>query len=254
MQTPYASDQKGLFHMLNVDAVSKRYGVKTVVDKVSFSIATGECLGLIGPNGAGKTTLFNLLDGTVSMDGGTLRLDGADITKLAQHKRAQLGIGRAYQVPRTFVGLTVFENVLTGLFHGSKLRGSQAMQKAREILEVVSLYDKADAIAGGLPLLDRKRLELAKAMSIGRKVLLLDEIAGGLTEHEVFELVEIVRTLKADHAIIWIEHIAHALMAVADRLLVLNFGEKVSDGDPETVMASALVQEIYLGISVDDAA
>jgi branched-chain amino acid transport system ATP-binding protein len=240
--------------MLNVNQASKRYGSKTVVDRVSFSIERGECLGIIGPNGAGKTTLFNILDGSASMDAGAVRLDGTDISKLPQHKRAQLGMGRAYQVPRTFVGLSIFENVLTGLFHGPKLDVANATRKAKEILETVGLVEKKNLIAGALPLLDRKRLELAKAMSIGSKVLLLDEIAGGLTEQEVFQLIDVVRPLKTDHAIIWIEHIAHALMAVSDRIMVLNFGQKLAEGEPVTVMSSALVQEIYLGISVDDAA
>ncbi|MDH6265987.1 branched-chain amino acid transport system ATP-binding protein [Rhizobium sp. SG_E_25_P2] len=240
--------------MLHATGVCKKFGVKPVVDKVDFSVARGECLGVIGPNGAGKTTLFNILDGTISMDAGTVRLGDADISHLAQHQRARLGLGRAYQVPRTFSALSVFENVLAGVFHGARISGAAAEIEARRILEIVGLADRRNAPAGALPLLDRKRLELAKAMSVGSKVVLLDEIAGGLTEEEVTLIVEIVRTLKQDRAVIWIEHIAHALMAVADRLLVLNFGSKLADGDPATVMGSKLVQEIYLGISVDDAA
>jgi branched-chain amino acid transport system ATP-binding protein len=240
--------------MLDVQAVSKSYGPKTIVNKVSFSVAKGECLGIIGPNGAGKTTLFNALDGTVAIDGGEVRLDGWLISRMSQHERARRGLGRAYQVPRTFVGLSVFENVLAGVMHGPGLRGAAASVEARSILDTVGLAGKANLPAGALPLLDRKRLELAKAMSVGTRAILLDEIAGGLTEHEVNEIVEIVRRLKQDRAVIWIEHIAHALMAVATRIMVLNFGEKVAEGDPATVMASRLVQEIYLGISVDDAA
>jgi branched-chain amino acid transport system ATP-binding protein len=240
--------------MLDIDGVEKRYGSKTVVDKVGFSIAPGECRGIIGPNGAGKTTLFNVLDGSTPASGGTIRLNGTDITALPQFRRARMGIGRAYQVPRTFVGLSVYANVLAGVTHGPKLKGAAARQRALEILEIIGLSDKRDMVAGGLPLLDRKRLELAKAMSVGTEVLLLDEIAGGLTEHEVHELVEIVRRLKRDHAVIWIEHIAHALMAVCDRIMVLHFGAKLVEGNPAEVMASAIVQEIYLGISVDDVA
>ena len=240
--------------MLEAVGLSKSYGAKTVVDKVSFSVISGECLGIIGPNGAGKTTLFNALDGTVSINGGAVTLDGQDVSRLTQYERARRGLGRAYQVPRTFVGLSVFENVLAGVMHGPGLSGSAASAEARAILDTVGLLQKANMPAGGLALLDRKRLELAKAMSVGTKVILLDEIAGGLTEEEVHQIVEIVRTLKKDRAVIWIEHIAHALMAVATRILVLNFGEKVADGDPAEVMGSRLVQEIYLGISVDDAA
>ena len=240
--------------MLSVAGVCKTYGAKRVVSQVSFDVGASECLGIIGPNGAGKTTLFNLLDGTVDLDGGTLHLDHRNITGLRQHLRAREGIGRAYQVPRTFVGLTVFENVLVGAIHGAGLRGNAARARTCDILATVGLDKRRDAIAGGLPLMDRKRLELAKAMSVGTRLLLLDEIAGGLTEPEVQALVEIVNRLKRDHAIIWIEHIAHALVAAADRLLVLHFGEKVAEGPPAEVMASSLVQEIYLGISVDDAA
>jgi branched-chain amino acid transport system ATP-binding protein len=240
--------------MLRAESVCKSYGAKTVVDKVSFSVAKGECLGIIGPNGAGKTTLFNSLDGTASVDRGAVELDGRDLSKLTQYERARLGLGRAYQVPRTFVGLSVYENVMTGVMHGPGLRGAAAGVRARTILDTVGLAEKANMPAGALPLLDRKRLELAKAMSVGTKAILLDEIAGGLTEEEVHEIVAIVRALKQDRAVIWIEHIAHALMAVATRIMVLNFGEKVADGDPAEVMSSRLVQEIYLGISVDDAA
>ncbi len=240
--------------MLQAEGLCKSYGAKAVVDKVSFSVGIGECLGVIGPNGAGKTTLFNALDGTAAIDRGTVRLDGRDVSRMTQYERARRGLGRAYQVPRTFVGLSVFENVLAGIMHGPKLRGAEAGREAIQILETVGLAEKANMPAGALPLLDRKRLELAKAMSVGSKVILLDEIAGGLTEDEVHEIVKIVGTLKQDRAVIWIEHIAHALMAVASRIMVLNFGEKVADGDPSTVMSSRLVQEIYLGISVDDVA
>jgi branched-chain amino acid transport system ATP-binding protein len=239
--------------ILAVESLEKRYGVKRVVDKVSFVAATGECLGIIGPNGAGKTTLFNLLDGSVPPNAGTVVLDDVDITGLPQYRRARSGIGRAFQIPRPFVGLTVFENVLAGVMHGADRR-TASRRRALDILEAAGLVDKRDLIAGGLPLLDRKRLELAKAMSVGTRLLLLDEIAGGLTEHEVLQLVDVVNALKRDHAVIWIEHIAHALMAAADRIMVLHFGAKLVEGPPAEVMASAIVQEIYLGISVDVAA
>jgi branched-chain amino acid transport system ATP-binding protein len=240
--------------ILAVESLEKRYGVKTVVDQVSFAVETGECLGIIGPNGAGKTTLFNLLDGSVQPNAGKVALEGVDITGLPQYRRARRGIGRAFQVPRPFFGLTVFENVLAGVLHRPAQGGTAPRQRALDVLETVGLAGKRDLAAGGLPLLDRKRLELAKAMSVGTKLLLLDEIAGGLTEHEVFQLVEIVKALKRDHAVIWIEHIAHALMAAADRIMVLHFGAKLMEGKPAEVMASPIVQEVYLGISVDEPA
>ena len=240
--------------ILAVESLEKRYGVKTVVDQVSFAVETGECLGIIGPNGAGKTTLFNLLDGSVQPNAGKVVLEGVDITGLPQYRRARRGIGRAFQIPRPFVGLTVFENVLVGVTHGPAHGATAPRRQALEVLEIVGLVDKRDLVAGGLPLLDRKRLELAKAMSVGTKLLLLDEIAGGLTDHEVFQLVDIVNALKRDHAVIWIEHIAHALVAAADRILVLHFGAKLIEGRPAEVMASPTVQEVYLGISVDEPA
>jgi branched-chain amino acid transport system ATP-binding protein len=240
--------------ILTVDRVTKRYGPKAVVDQVSFAAAKGECLGIIGPNGAGKTTLFNVLDGSTQANGGRVILDGHDLTGLPQFRRARLGIGRAYQVPRPFVGLTVYENVLAGVMHGPRIVGREGTRHAVAILETTGLADKRNVVAATLPLLDRKRLELAKAVSIGTKVLLLDEIAGGLTEHEVLELVEIVKALKKDHAVLWIEHIAHALVAAADRIMVLHFGAKLIEGAPAKVMAAPIVHEVYLGISVDDAA
>jgi branched-chain amino acid transport system ATP-binding protein len=239
--------------VLDVADVSKRYGAKLVVDKVSLAVSTGECLGIIGPNGAGKTTLFNLLDGSAQSDSGSVKVAGQEISRWPQYRRTRLGIGRAYQVPRPFTGLTVYENVLAGIIH-SPSAGSRPGERALEVLEKVGLADKRNMVAGRLPLLDRKRLELAKAVSVGSKVLLLDEVAGGLTEGEVFELVEMVKQLKREHAVLWIEHIAHALMAAADRILVLHFGAKLIEGPPQEVMSAPIVKEVYLGISVDDAA
>jgi branched-chain amino acid transport system ATP-binding protein len=240
--------------ILDVVNVEKRYGSKLAVDKVSFAAAKGECLGIIGPNGAGKTTLFNLLDGSAKLDGGKVLLRGVNLTILPQYRRARMGIGRAYQIPRPFFGLSVFENVLVATLHGSPEVRARGERRALEILETVGLGEKLNVLAAGLPLLDRKRLELAKAMSIGTEVLLLDEIAAGLTEPEVLELVEIVKVLKRDHAVLWIEHIAHALAAAADRIMVLHFGAKLIEGKPAEVMETPVVQEVYLGISVDEPA
>jgi branched-chain amino acid transport system ATP-binding protein len=240
--------------ILDVANVEKRYGPKLAVDKVSFVAAKGECLGIIGPNGAGKTTLFNILDGSAQIDGGKVLLNGVDLTRLPQYRRARMGVGRAYQIPRPFFGLSVFENVLVGTLHGSPEIRARGEKRALEVLETVGLGEKLNVLAAGLPLLDRKRLELAKAMSIGTEVLLLDEIAAGLTEPEVLELVEIVKVLKRDHAVLWIEHIAHALTAAADRIMVLHFGAKLVEGKPAEVMEMPIVQEVYLGISVDEPA
>ena len=239
---------------LDLRSVVKRYGSKTVVDAVSLAVAEGELLGVIGPNGAGKTTLFNVIDGAADCDSGSVSLAGEDITRLAPYRRARSGIGRAYQVPRPFERLSVFENVLAGAFNLPGATVASARRRALDVLDEVGLAAKRASVAGTLPLLDRKRLELAKAMSVGGKVLLLDEIAGGLTDAEVFALVEIVKRLKAGRAVLWIEHIAHALREAADRILVLHFGAKLIEDAPAVVMADAKVREIYLGISVDDAA
>jgi branched-chain amino acid transport system ATP-binding protein len=238
--------------VLDVQGATKRYGSKTIVDDVTFVVGAGECLGIIGPNGAGKTTLFHVLDGTVGADSGRILLEGEDIIGLPQYRRARLGVGRAYQIPRVFVGLTAYENVLAGTLHSATPSG--AAERARDILAIVGLDDKRNRPAAGLSLLDRKRLELARAMSVGSKVLLLDEIAGGLTEQEVFELVDLVRTLKAGHAVLWVEHIPHALTAVADRIMVLHAGAKLIEGHPLEVMDAPVVQEIYLGIQADEPA
>lgn len=238
---------------LKVSGLSKSFGVVPVAVDVSFETKAGECLGVIGPNGAGKTSLLNLLDGSIRPASGRIFLDGFDITEKPRHLRARVGVGRAFQIPKPFSGLSVFENVLAATSFGGGLSGAGAAERALEILETVGLAAKSETISGRLTLLDRKRLELAKAIGTGSKVLLLDEIAGGLTEQEVQALVEIVRSLKKERAIVWIEHIAHALLATADRIMVMHFGRKLIEGEPNSVMQNAEVMEIYLGISVDAA-
>ena len=240
--------------VLKVEGLNKRYGEIVVADGLNFSVSKGTCLGVIGPNGAGKTSVFNLIDGAVKPDSGHIKLVGEDITSLARHRRARRGIARAYQVPPPFPDLTVFENVLVASTYSAGLQGLQAATAAMAVLDRVGLANQRNTIAGGLPLLDRKRLELAKALAAQPKLLLLDEIAGGLTEGEVHVLVDFVRSIKPDFAIIWIEHIAHALAATADWLMVLHFGKKIIEGEPAQTLASAEVREIYLGIGVDAAA
>ena len=238
---------------LTAKRLTKRFGVVPVAVDVSFEVAIGECLGVIGPNGAGKTSLFNLLDGSLRPDSGRILLEGADVTDLPRHLRARAGVGRAFQIPKPFSGLSVYENVLAATSFGGGLPGTEAVARTMEILQTVALESKSEAISGQMPLLDRKRLELAKAMATGSKLLLLDEIAGGLTDHEVHVLIEIVRELRRRHAVIWIEHIAHALVATADRIMVLHFGKQLIEGEPRAVMSSPEVREIYLGIGVDAA-
>jgi branched-chain amino acid transport system ATP-binding protein len=240
--------------LLEIEGLNKRFGAIVVADDLGFALDRGECLGVIGPNGAGKSSLFNLIAGALRADAGAIRLDGREMIGLKPHLRARLGIGRAFQVPQAFPHLTVFENVLAAAFYGGGLRGSEAEVCSMEVLGLANLAGKAEEEAGKLALLDRKWLEFAKAMASRPKLLLLDEIAAGLTEPEVEQLVETIAAVKDKHAIVWIEHIPHALKAVVDRILVLNFGRKVLDGPPEEVMESAIVREIYMGLKADDAA
>ena len=240
--------------LLEVERLTKRFGSIVVADNIDLSLAHGTCLGVIGPNGAGKSSLFNLIVGTVAPDSGSIRLEDRELVGLPSHLRARLGIGRAYQTPQPFPHLTSYENVLAAAAFGGGLHGTEAERWAVEILARTHLADKANAIAGALPLLDRKRLEFAKAMASRPKLLLLDEIAAGLTEPEIEQLVSLIAAAKVDHAIIWIEHIPHALSMVADRLLILNFGAKILEGAPSDVMASQVVREIYMGLTADDVA
>jgi len=235
--------------LIEVRGVTKRYGALAVTRDVSFSLDSGDVLGILGPNGAGKTTLFNVISGDVAPDSGSVLLEGVDVTRLRPHERCRRGIGRSYQIARPFGGLTVFENVLVAASYGARTGGSVANARSVEVLELTGLLANANKLAGGLTLLDRKRLEFARALATAPKVLLLDEIAGGLTEHEANEVVDTVRAIRARGiAIVWIEHVVHALMAVATRLMVLAAGAKLTEGEPREVLASAEVQRVYMGI------
>jgi branched-chain amino acid transport system ATP-binding protein len=240
--------------LLEVEGLCKHFGAVTVADALTFSLETGTCLGVIGPNGAGKTSLFNLIAGTLSPNAGTIRFNGREITRLPVHKRARLGLVRAFQIPQPFPHLSVYENLLIAACYGGGLTRSQAQNWAVDVLDRVGLIDKAEALAGPLSFIDRKRLELAKALASKAQVLLLDEIAGGLTEPEVEELTALISTLKMHHALMWIEHIPHALKAAADRILVLHFGSTLLEGPPSEVMNSPVVRKIYMGLADDEAA
>jgi branched-chain amino acid transport system ATP-binding protein len=233
--------------LVEVREVSKAYGSLVVASDISFSLDAGEVLGILGPNGAGKTTLFNMISGDVAPDAGRIFLGGADVTRLRPHERCRRGIGRSYQIARPFGGLTVFENVLVGaIFGGGK---ADANRRCVEVLELTGLLPKANRLARTLTLIDRKRLEFARALATEPNVLLLDEIAGGLTEPEAREVADIVRTIKArDVAIVWIEHVVHALLAVATRLFVMHQGAKLIEGEPRATIESADVRRIYMGI------
>jgi branched-chain amino acid transport system ATP-binding protein len=219
-----------------------------VIDDLSISVDEGEALGIVGPNGAGKTTWFNLITGAYHVDAGKVIFGGKDITHLSRHERCRQGIGRTFQIPKPFPGMTVFENILVGATHGRNMRERASYDHCIEVLEVAGLENKVNVLAGSLTLLDRKRLELARALATDPKILLLDEIAGGLTEAEVQELLEEIRKLRETGVtIVWIEHIVHALLAVVDRITVIQFGSKLCEGDPHEVMNSAEVQACYMG-------
>jgi branched-chain amino acid transport system ATP-binding protein len=237
--------------LLRLTSVSKSYGALKVTDDVSFSVTQGEALGILGPNGAGKTTLFNLISGDVKPNQGKVEYDGRDITALAPHQRCRLGVGRSYQVPQPFGHMTVFENLVTAACFGAQEDERQAWATAHEVLQATGLLPHANKLAGSLTLLNRKRLELARALATRPQLLLLDEIAGGLTEHEAQELVSELQRIKAQGVtMIWIEHVVHALLAIADRLLVINFGQRLAEGEPRAVMDDPEVQRVYMGMEV----
>jgi branched-chain amino acid transport system ATP-binding protein len=235
--------------LLALTGVSKSYGALKVTNDISLEVERGEVLGILGPNGAGKTTLFNLISGDVRADGGRIVYDGKDVTRLAPHQRCRGGIGRSYQVPQPFGAMTVFENLVTAACFGGGQREQEAWRTARDVLDQTGLAAHANTLAGGLRLLDRKRLELARALATRPQLLLLDEIAGGLTDHEARELVAELRRIKsAGITMIWIEHVVHALMSLADRLFVINFGSRLAEGEPNRVMSDPEVQRVYMGI------
>jgi len=234
--------------LLELDTVAKCYGALRVIDDLTLGVAAGEVLGIIGPNGAGKTTMFNLISGNAAPGSGRVRFHGRDITGLDPAARCRAGIGRTYQIPNPFGGMTVFENVLVGATFGANHSERDGTPLALAVLERTGLAAMADRLAGSLPLLDRKRLELARALATEPSLLLLDEIAGGLAEHEIHHLIEIIREIRAEGiAIIWIEHVVHALMAVVDRIAVMNFGTLLLEGSPEAVLSDAKVRSVYLG-------
>jgi len=235
--------------LLTLESVSKSYGALKVTDGISMRVARGELLGILGPNGAGKTTLFNLISGDVLPDAGRIVYAGDDITRVPAFRRCRLGIGRSYQVPQPFGNLSVFENLVTAALFGDEQREHEAWDTAVEVLSQTGLLKWANHPAASLTLLNRKRLELARALATRPDLLLLDEIAGGLTEHEAAQLVDELKRIKASGVtMIWIEHVVHALLAVADRLYVINFGQQLAEGEPHAVMNDPEVKRVYMGM------
>lgn len=233
---------------LELRKLSKAYGAIHIATDMNLIVPEGQALGIIGPNGAGKSSLFNLISGDAEPEDGEIFFAGENITSLPSRARATHGIGRTYQIPRPFDGMTVFENLLVAARFAGKLNAPQARETCQRVLHDSGIFALADAPASSLRLLDRKRLELARAMVTSPKLLLLDEIAGGLTDAECGSLIELIGRLNADGiTVLWIEHVLHALVKVADRIIAVNAGEIIADGDPMSVMQSQAVREIYLG-------
>jgi len=234
--------------LLELDGVSKRFGQVLVADRLSFAVSEGAAIGIVGPNGAGKTSLFGMIAGDLAVDSGDIRIDGSSVVKLDSAKRCRLGVARTFQVPHPFVGLTVFENVLVAAQQGGGLRRTAAIAQTLAAIEETGLGKHGNTAAGRLGLLSRKRLEVARALATGPRLLLLDEVAGGLTDPEVAELVAIVRAVNSRGvAVVWIEHVVRALLSTVDRLVCLAVGQLIADGEPREVLARQQVKELFLG-------
>jgi branched-chain amino acid transport system ATP-binding protein len=237
--------------LLQLDNISKSFGRVVVAADLSVQLEPGSTLGIVGPNGAGKSSLFAMVAGDLRPDSGDVLLNGQRVTSMGSAARCRLGIGRTYQVPRPFEGMTVFENVLVASQQGGGLRGKSAHEATLAALRETGLRGQANLPAGRLGLLARKRLEVARALATRPSLLLLDEVAGGLTDPEVAELVQIVRDVNARGvAVVWIEHVVRALLSTVDRLVCLAGGAVIGDGKPREVLAQQRVREIFLGTEV----
>jgi branched-chain amino acid transport system ATP-binding protein len=239
--------------ILRLAGVSKRFGAVVVADNIDLEVAKGEALGIIGANGAGKSSLFNLITGVIRPDAGRVTLGNKDVTATPARERCIAGIGRSFQIPRPFESLTVFENLLVAAENGRATSTRDATLLCGDILDRTGLLPHANTLAGRLTLLNRKRLEMARALATEPEIVLLDEIAGGLTEAECNELVAFIKQLHQQGVtIVWIEHVVHALLSVVSRLVVLEFGRMIANGVPAAVLEEPQVKKSYLGI--DEAA
>ncbi len=235
-------------HLLSVRGLTKSFGANAVASDIDFDVNEGEILGIIGPNGAGKTTLFGMLAGQVAPSAGTLTYAGEDITHLAPHERAQRGIARTYQVPRPFGQMTVYDNLRVAASFAGGLSGADAAEWIGRTLAITGLTRHANALAGRLPLLVRKRHELARALAARPKLILIDEVAAGLTEQEISEFIEIVRRIRAmGITVVWIEHVIRTMLTATDRLMALAGGKVLAIGAPQQVINLPEVKRVYLG-------
>jgi branched-chain amino acid transport system ATP-binding protein len=234
--------------LLAARTVTKRFGALVVLDGVDFRVKAGDAIGIVGPNGAGKTTLLSVLAGSHTVSQGAIAFRGNDVTHLDAARRCRLGIARTHQIPRPFSGMTVFENVHAAAAHGGGFTGDEAYDRTVDALRLCDMLKLANRRAETIGLLDRKRLELTRALATDPVVLLLDEIGGGLTDGEAAELVSTIQVLHGRGiAIVWIEHIVHVLLQVATRLVCMDAGQVIADGDPHEVLANASVVDAYLG-------
>jgi branched-chain amino acid transport system ATP-binding protein len=234
--------------LLQAQGLYKSFGSLQVLRDVAFRVGQGEAVGIVGPNGAGKTTLLNVLCGSYASDSGGVVFENRDISGLSAARRCRLGIARTHQVPRPFEGMTVLENVLTAAVHGGGVGRAQADARAIDALNVCGMLHLANRRAGALGLLERKRLELTRALATGPRLLLLDEIGGGLTDGEAAQLVATIQSLQAGGvAIVWIEHIVHILLQVVTRLVCMDVGAVLAEGEPRSVLAHPAVVAAYLG-------
>ncbi len=234
--------------MLELASLSRAFGGLVVIDQLDFKVEQGEIVGILGPNGAGKTTLFNMIAGVLAPSRGRIVFGGRDITPMKAWDRCRLGIGRTYQIPKPFTHMSVFENVLAAALHGGKMPLARAKEEAEAVLLRVGLAHHARLPAGQLALLDMKQLELAKALALRPRLLLLDEIAGGLTEAECDVLIGTISDVhRGGVTIVWIEHVIHALRRLVTRLAVLSGGNFIATGTPQDVLADQRVKEAYLG-------
>lgn len=234
--------------LLEARGIDLAFGANKVLDGVDFKVRGGEAVGVVGPNGAGKTTLLAALSGSLRVAGGSIRLRDKDVTVSDAATRCRLGVARSHQVPRPFGGMTTFENVLTAAMHGGEFSRGEAYDRSLDAISVCGMLPVANRRAETLGLLDRKRLELTRALATNPELLLLDEIGGGLTDAEAIELVDTIRTLRQRGiTIVWIEHIVHLLVQIVERLVCMDAGRIIADGTPQAVLADATVVDAYLG-------